>query len=153
MELIRFELRAWDPVNFVGMVVCLVGLLVVLTAILCVRETATYIVGAPIAALFALACCGYIYRFVTNPKCEFAVRDNAIWWDSPGWRRSAGTIPIAEMSKVRILEGPDKLDILMRDGTSRSVPCLAVCRNGDGRKLQDVLVANYPDVTVELVED
>lgn len=151
MELVHFELRARDPACFVGFAVCLLGTTIVSTAIICVGEAATYVIGTPVAALFALGCCGYIHSFVTNPNCEFAVRDDAIWWDSPGWRRLVGTIAIHQMQNVCIVEG-SKLDIEMQDGSSRSVPRLAVCRNGDGRKLRDVLVANYPHLVVELIE-
>ena len=41
MELVRFELRARAPANFVGFAVCLLAAIIVLTATLCVGETVT----------------------------------------------------------------------------------------------------------------
>jgi hypothetical protein len=152
MELVRFELRAREPARFVGFVVCLTGAIIVLTAVVCDGALVAYVFGVPVAALFAIACCNYFCSVVKNAKCELAVRDDAIWWDSPCWNRSMGTIAIGDICKVTILEGPSKLEILMRNGDSRTVPCWAVCKNGDCHKLRDVLVANYPELTVELVE-
>jgi hypothetical protein len=152
MELVRFESSGRDADHCLACVVSLIATIIVSTAIACAGDAATYIVGVPVAAMFAVACGGYIYGFAMNFKDDIAVRDDAIWWDSSA-PRSAGTIPIGEMCEVRILQGCERLEILMRDGTSRSVPCVAVGRNGVGRRLRDIMIANYPDLTVEFFDD
>jgi hypothetical protein len=152
MELIYFELKARSTPNYLGFLVVLLVSVILVGVMSFSRDVPTKAVAGLFAALFAFVCCGYIYSFAMNLKSAFGIRDNMIWWDSPGWWRAVGTVAIDEIRCVRILEGPTKLQLIMQDGTSRRIPCNAVWNLGRAEELRDVLVANYPHIDVELIE-
>ena len=142
MELLYFELKARSAPNIVGFFVCLLATACISYFVVHSSDASTKVVAGLFATFFAFGCCTYIYSFVTNPNCEFGIRDDTIWWNSPGWRRSVGTIAIDQIRTVRVLEGPSKLHVIMRDGTSLRIPCTAVWNLERARELRDVLVAN-----------
>jgi len=100
-----------------------------------------------IAAFLLFACLGFIYSFVRNDVWRFGIRDDVIWWDSPRWPRSAGVIPLDDVSKVTIYEGTNKLRVTMRDGTTRRIPCFAAAKN-----LRAIFHEHYPSVAVEFIK-
>jgi hypothetical protein len=152
MELLHFELKARGTENCFGFAVVLLATACLFGFMVYSDDAVTKVSVGLFAAFWAFACVTYIYSFVTNPNCEFGIRDDTIWWDEPGWRRSVGKIAIDEVCKVRILEGSHKLHIIMRDGTSRRIRCLAAQDFPRACKLRDVLVTNYPHIEVELIE-
>lgn len=91
-------------------------------------------------------CFSYIYGFIKNEVWRFGIRDDFIWWDSPRFPRSAGSIPLSDVCKVTIYEGSGRMDIITRNGTSQRIPCFRT------RKAKDVLSEHYPWVAIEFIE-
>ena len=87
----------------------------------------------------------FLYGFARNEVRRFGIRDDAIWWDSPRWPRSSGSIPLDNVNKVTILEG-EKLLVTMQDGTVRRVPWRVM-----GETARTVLIEHYPHVAVKFI--
>jgi hypothetical protein len=109
------------------------------------------ILGAIIFGLFAVflvvLCFSFIFAFISNKVWRFGICDDFIWWDSPRWPRSKGSIPLADVCKIKIWEGLSKLDVTMKNGTSQRIPCFVA-----NRHLNEILNNHYPSVAVEFIE-
>lgn len=101
-----------------------------------------------IVAILVFFVFAWSYGFLRNDVWQFGIRDDRLWWYSPFWPHSEGSIPLETVCKVKVREGPSRLEVTMRDGSNHRIPCL-----GAARAVRDVLVAHYPAVAIEFIED
>ncbi len=104
--------------------------------------------GLAVGMFFAFISLSFLYGFVRNEVRQFGIRDDAIWWHSPRWPSSQGSIPLVDIRAVTIWQNGSKLDVTLCDGKSRRVPCYA-----NSRRLEAVFRDKFPNIAVTVVPD
>lgn len=99
------------------------------------------------AAFLLFVCLSGAYSIVQGEVWSVCIDNEAISWSSPRWPRSSGRIVIDTITRLVILEGQSRLEVTTHDGSTFSIPCLAV------RKVYHVFVEHFEHVEIEFIED
>ena len=101
--------------------------------------------------LFAVVFWVLSVRFGINYYCDdvwrMGIRDETLWWDSPRWPRSKGSVPIVDIREVVIRES-QWLTITTAHGMIHHIEYI-----GDPGGLRDFLGEHYPDTALKFIMD
>ena len=153
MELFYHEMKmrsVWGYIAVPFMVIFLgFGILMLIGALIGAsigREYWVFELCLSLAGAFVLfISLSFFYGFIMDDVRRFGIRDNNIWWDSPRWPNSSGSISLDNVSKVTILEGC-KLVVTMRDGSVRRIPWPVM-----GEAVRTILSEHYSHVAVKFI--
>jgi len=84
---------------------------------------------------------------IRNDKWEMGVDDDAIWWRSPRWPKSNGTIAAKEIATFTIYSHDRKALVETRAGESIDIPF-----SGPAEDVKDVVEKSFPEVRTKWVD-
>ena len=120
----------------------------IIAVVLCIHHEWVYLsLMGSVEVAFAYYSVRLVISYIYNDAWRIGIRNETLWWDSPRWPKSKGSVPMADVCKVVIRESME-LAITMTNGTIHRIHLI-----GDPEGLRDFLCEHYPGVAIKFIAD